>query len=123
MNRDFKVKIEMEEEFFADLIAQAERIDQGIIPEKTVERVSFADLPARNDEFDSLITEARRQGEEVGLKQSDITAAIAKVRADKIAVPEWHREVLTVREADLREGKESFTDWETAKDQLRDSLK
>ena len=43
--------------------------------------------------------------------------------ADKIAVPEWHREVLTVREADLREGKESFTDWETAKDQLRDALK
>ena len=112
MNRDFKVKIETEEEFFADLIAQAEKIDQGIIPEKTVERVSFADL-----------TEARRQGEEAGLKQSDITAAIAKVRADKIAVPEWPREVLTVREADLREGKESFTDWETAKEQLRDSLK
>lgn len=44
MNRDFKVKIETEEEFFADLIAQAEKIDQGIIPEKTIERVSFADL-------------------------------------------------------------------------------
>lgn len=44
MNRDFKVKIETEEDFFADLIAQAEGIDQGIIPEKTVERVSFADL-------------------------------------------------------------------------------
>lgn len=43
--------------------------------------------------------------------------------ADKIAVPDWHREVLTVREADLREGKESFIDWELAKDQLRDSLK
>lgn len=41
MNRDFKVKIETEEAFFADLIAQAEKIDQGIIPEKTVERVSF----------------------------------------------------------------------------------
>ncbi|MDO9079945.1 MAG: hypothetical protein Q7U44_04030 [Desulfuromonadales bacterium] len=119
MSRDFKVKIETEEEFFTDLIAQAERIDQGIIPEKTVERVSFADHPARNDEFDSLIAEARRQGEEVGLKQSDITAAIAKVRADKIAFPEWRREVLTVREADLRDGKESFSDWETAKDQLK----
>lgn len=44
MNRDFKVKIETEEEFFADLIAQAEKIDQGVIPSKTVERVSFADL-------------------------------------------------------------------------------
>jgi len=44
MNRDFKVKIETEEEFFADLIAQAERIDRGIIPEKPIERVSFPDL-------------------------------------------------------------------------------
>ena len=67
MNRDFKVKIETEEEFFADLIAQAEKIDQGITPEKTVERVSFADL-----------TEARRQGEEAGLKQSDITEVTSK---------------------------------------------
>lgn len=50
MNRDFKVKVETEEEFFVD-------------------------LSARNDEFDSLIAEARRQGEEVGLKQSDITAS------------------------------------------------
>jgi hypothetical protein len=39
MNRDFKVKIETEEAFFADLIAQAERIDQGIIPEKTVHEI------------------------------------------------------------------------------------
>ena len=44
MNRDFKVKIESEEEFFADLFVQAEKIDQGIIPDKTVERVSFPDL-------------------------------------------------------------------------------
>jgi predicted transcriptional regulator len=44
MNRDFKVKIETEEEFFSDLIAQAEKIDQGVIPGITVERVSFPDL-------------------------------------------------------------------------------
>ena len=44
MNRDFKVKIETEEEFFADLIAQAERIDQGIISEKTVENLQAANL-------------------------------------------------------------------------------
>lgn len=44
MDRDFKVKVEKEEEFFADLIAQAEKIDQGIIPEKTIERVSCANL-------------------------------------------------------------------------------
>ncbi len=44
MKRDFKVKIETEEEFFADLIAQAEGLDKGVFPEKTVERVSFPDL-------------------------------------------------------------------------------
>jgi len=36
--------------------------------------------PPSMDEFDSLIAEARRQGKEAGLKQSDITEAIAKVR-------------------------------------------
>jgi predicted transcriptional regulator len=44
MNRDFKVKIESEEAFFADLIEQAKKIDQRIIPEKPVERVSFPDM-------------------------------------------------------------------------------
>lgn len=44
MNRDFKVKIESEEAFFADLIEQAKKIDLGIIPEKPVERVSFPDM-------------------------------------------------------------------------------
>ena len=36
--------------------------------------------PPSMNEFDSLIAEARRQGKEAGLKQSDITEAIAKVR-------------------------------------------
>lgn len=31
-------------------------------------------------EFDSLIAKARRQGKKAGLKQSDIRAAIAKLR-------------------------------------------
>jgi len=44
MSRDFKVKIETEEEFFAGLIAQAEKIDRGVIPDKPIERVSFPDL-------------------------------------------------------------------------------
>ena len=44
MKRDFKVKIESKEEFFADLIVQAEKIDKGIVPEKTVERLSLPDL-------------------------------------------------------------------------------
>lgn len=50
MDRDFKVKIETEEEFFADLIVQAEKIDQGMIPEKTIERVSFPDLEPTEEE-------------------------------------------------------------------------
>jgi len=39
--------------------------------------------PPSIDEFDTLIAEARRQGNEVGLKQSDITAAIAEARGRK----------------------------------------
>jgi AbrB family looped-hinge helix DNA binding protein len=37
-------------------------------------------IPPSMDDFDALIAEARRQGREAGLKQSDITAAIAKAR-------------------------------------------
>jgi len=44
MDKDFKVTIETEEEFFADLLAQAEKLDKGIVPVQTVERVSFPDL-------------------------------------------------------------------------------
>jgi AbrB family looped-hinge helix DNA binding protein len=39
--------------------------------------------PPSMNEFDSLIAEARRQGKDAGLKQSDITVAIAKVRSRK----------------------------------------
>jgi AbrB family looped-hinge helix DNA binding protein len=34
-------------------------------------------------EFNALIQQARRQGKEVGLKQTDITSAIAKARSRK----------------------------------------
>lgn len=40
-------------------------------------------FPPSLNEFDTLIAEARRQGKEAGLKQSDITKAIAKVRDRK----------------------------------------
>ena len=40
-----------------------------------------------------------------------------------IVVPEWHHKVLVSREADLHEGKERFTDWEAAKENIRESLK
>jgi len=51
-----------------------------VVGENDVVILKAISPPAMN-EFDTLITEARRQGEEAGLKQSDITAAIAKVRA------------------------------------------
>ena len=40
-----------------------------------------------------------------------------------IGVPEWHHEVLAAREADLRDGKEQFGDWESAKEAIRESVK
>ena len=39
--------------------------------------------PPSTEEFDTLIAEARRQGKQAGLKRSDITAAIARVRGRK----------------------------------------
>jgi len=39
--------------------------------------------PPSLEEFDQLIAEARKQAAKVGLKRSDITAAIAKVRGRK----------------------------------------
>jgi len=39
--------------------------------------------PPSMKEFDELIAKARRQGKQAGMKRSDITAAIAKVRGKK----------------------------------------
>jgi AbrB family looped-hinge helix DNA binding protein len=39
--------------------------------------------PPSMAEFDTLIAKARSQGKKAGLKQSDISAAIAKARAGK----------------------------------------
>lgn len=39
--------------------------------------------PPSMAEFDTLIAKARSQGKKAGLKQSDITTAIAKARAGK----------------------------------------
>jgi AbrB family looped-hinge helix DNA binding protein len=39
--------------------------------------------PPSMKEFDALIVEARQKGREAGLKQSDITEVIAKVRGRK----------------------------------------
>ncbi len=39
--------------------------------------------PPSMKEFDSLITEARKQAKKAGLKKSDIAASVAKVRSRK----------------------------------------
>ena len=39
--------------------------------------------PPDMNEFDTLIKQARKQAKEVGLKQTDITSAIAKARGKK----------------------------------------
>jgi len=40
----------------------------------------------------------------------------------QIESPEWHGDVLRGRMDAVKNGKESFVDWETAKKQLRDRL-
>jgi len=37
--------------------------------------------------------------------------------------PEWHGEVLRERATRVKQGEESFMDWETAKSQLRNRVK
>ncbi len=41
-------------------------------------------------------------------------------RPAEVPVPDWHGEVLDARRAALREGKTSFVDWETVKQELRE---
>ena len=47
--------------------------EKDVVILKTIKPPSMA-------EFDKLITKARTQGKQAGLKQSDITAAVAKAR-------------------------------------------
>ena len=43
--------------------------------------------------------------------------------AEQFESPEWHGEVLRERAARVKQGEESFMDWETAKSQLRNRVK
>lgn len=43
--------------------------------------------------------------------------------APTVAVPEWHHEVLLVRETEVQAGVEIFSDWEDAKEAIRASAK
>lgn len=36
-------------------------------------------------------------------------------RADKVASPPWHREILAERETAIQRGEDEFEDWESAK--------
>ena len=42
---------------------------------------------------------------------------------DRFESPKWHAEVLRERAARVKQGRESFIDWETAKRQLRNREK
>ena len=50
--------------------------DQDVVILKTL-------APPRMEDFDQLIAEARRQAKTAGLKKSDLSAAIARVRKRK----------------------------------------
>jgi len=42
---------------------------------------------------------------------------------EKFESPDWHGDVLRERAARVKQGKETFLDWETAKKQLRKRVK
>jgi putative addiction module component (TIGR02574 family) len=44
-------------------------------------------------------------------------------RPSDVPVPEWHGEVLSEREAAVREGRTTFVEWEAAKERLRERFK
>jgi len=41
---------------------------------------------------------------------------------ENILSPEWHEQILRKREEDIVNGEDKFSDWETAKIKIRDSL-
>jgi len=44
-------------------------------------------------------------------------------RPSDVPIPAWHGNILSEREAAVREGRTSFVDWEAAKKRLRERLK
>ncbi|HBM16823.1 MAG TPA: hypothetical protein DD381_10840 [Lentisphaeria bacterium] len=43
-------------------------------------------------------------------------------KSENIPSPAWHEDVLSKREQNVRNGTDSFTDWETAKKDIRKSV-
>ena len=56
--RNFTIGIKNDKEFFAELKELAERIDDGWLPDKPVERLYFDDLPSLLNRAKSAIPEA-----------------------------------------------------------------
>ena len=42
--------------------------------------------------------------------------------ADKVESPDWHKNVLQERENNIKEGKDQFIDWNTAKNNIHKSI-
>jgi putative addiction module component (TIGR02574 family) len=42
--------------------------------------------------------------------------------AEKVPVPDWHKNILDERKIAVAEGREKAVDWETAKKKIRDSI-
>jgi len=53
-----------------------------VVGDKDVVILKAISTPSMED-FDALISEARKEARKTGMKRSDITAAIAKVRSNK----------------------------------------
>jgi predicted transcriptional regulator len=64
--RDLKIGIKSDKEFFSELKELAGRLDEGWLPEKTVERLYFDDLPSLLKHLTpkrfELLAELRRMG-------------------------------------------------------------
>jgi len=43
-------------------------------------------------------------------------------RPSDVPVPDWHGDILSERQAAVREGRTSLVDWESAKQRLRERL-
>ncbi len=43
-------------------------------------------------------------------------------RADEISSPSWHGKVLQQREKEIEKGVDGFTNWEDAKEKMRESI-
>ncbi len=40
----------------------------------------------------------------------------------ELEIPQWHKDLLDEREQLVQDGKANFTDWETAKQQIRNAI-